>query len=106
MRDNPDAKVPGRIRGAHRIAKAEAARAALKRAALQLERTNISLPYDGRVIKTDLEIGEFVGPPDIVGGDAGLGSVYRTDTLQMRAPIQQDDLAHLAPAIWPSVAAV
>ena len=103
VRDNPDAEVPGRIRGAHRIAKAEAAlasaHAALKLAALRLERTNISLPYDGRVIKTDLEIGEFVGPPDIVGPDAGLGSVYRTDALQVRAPIQQDDLAHLAPAI-------
>ena len=103
VRDNPDAEVPGRIRGAHRIAKAEAAlasaQAALKLAALRLERTNISLPYDGRVIKTDLEIGEFVGPPDIVGPDAGLGSVYRTDALQVRAPIQQDDLAHLAPAI-------
>ena len=103
VRDNPDAEVPGRIRGAHRIAKAEAAlasaQAALKLAALRLERTNISLPYDGRVIKTDLEVGEFVGPPDIVGRDAGLGSVYRTDALQVRAPIQQDDLAHLAPAI-------
>ncbi len=110
VRDNPDAEVPGRIRGAHRIAKAEAAlasaQAALKLAALQLERTNISLPYDGRVIKTDLEIGEFVGPPYIVGRDAGLDSVYRTDALQVRAPIQQDDLAHLAPAIRPSVAAV
>ena len=110
VRDNPDAEVPGRIRGAHRIAKAKAAlasaQAALKLAALQLERTNISLPYDGRVIKTDLEIGEFVGPPDIVGRDAGLGSVYRTDALQVRAPIQQDDLAHLAPAIRPSTAAV
>ena len=103
VRDNPDAEVPGRIRGTHRIAKAEAAlasaQAALKLAALRLERTNISLPYDGRVIKTDLEIGEFVGPPDIVGRDAGLGSVYRTDALQVRAPIQQDDLAYLAPAI-------
>ena len=103
VRDNPDTEVPGRVRGAHRIAKAEArlasAEAALKLAALRLERTNISLPYDARVIKTDLEIGEFVGPPDIVGRDAGLGSVYRTDALQVRAPIQQDDLAHLAPAI-------
>ncbi len=103
VRDNPDAEVPGRIRGTHWIAKAEAAlasaQAALKLAALRLERTNISLPYDGRVIKTDLEIGEFVGPPDIVGPDAGLGSVYRTAALQVRAPIQQDDLAHLAPAI-------
>ena len=103
VRDNPDAEVPGRIRRAHRIAKAEAAltsaQAALKLAALRLERTNIALPYDGRVITTDLEIGEFVGPPDIVGRDAGLGSVYRTDALQVRAPIQQDHLAYLAPAI-------
>ena len=102
-RDNPGAEVPERIRGAPRIAKAEAAlksaQAALKLAVLQLERTNISLPYDGRVIATDLEIGEFVGPPDIVGRDARLGSVYRTDAIQVRAPIEQDDLAYLAPVI-------
>lgn len=103
VRENPGAEVPEPIRRAPRIAKAEAAlasaRAALKLAALRLERTNISLPYDGRVIKTDLEVGEFVGPPEIVGRDAGLGAVYRTDALQVRAPIEQDDLASLAPAI-------
>ena len=103
VRDNPGVEVPERIRRAPRIAKAEAklasAQAALKLAALQLERTNISLPYDGRVIKTDLEVGAFVGPPHIVGRDAGLGSVYRTDALQVRAPIEQDDLASLEPAI-------
>ena len=101
--DNPGAEVSERIRGAHRIAKAEAvlmsAQAALKLAQLQLQRTSISLPYDGRVIGTDLEIGEFVGPPDIVGRDAGLGSVYRIDALQVRAPIEQDALASLAPAV-------
>ena len=103
VRDNPGVEVPERIRRAPRIAKAEAklasAQAALKLAALQLKRTNISLPYDGRVIKTDLEVGAFVGPPHIVGRDAGLGSVYRTDALQVRAPIEQDDLASLEPAI-------
>lgn len=103
VRDNPGVEVPERIRRAPRIAKAEAklasAQAALKLAALQLERTNISLPYDGRVIKTDLEVGAFVGPPHIVGRDAGLGSVYRTDALQVRAPIEQEDLASLEPAI-------
>ena len=101
--DNPGAEAPERVRGAPRIAKAEAAlmsaQAALKLAQLQLQRTNISLPYDGRVIGTDLELGEFVGPPDVVGRDAGLGSVYRTDALQVRAPIEQDALAHLAPAV-------
>ena len=103
VRDNPGVEVPEPIRRAPRIAKAEAAlasaRAALKLAALRLERTNISLPYDGRVIKTDLEVGEFVGPPDIVGRDAGLGSVYRAAALQVRAPVAQEDLASLAPAI-------
>ena len=102
-RDNPGAEVSEWIRGTPRIAKAEAelmsAQAALKLAALQLERTSISLPYDGRVIRTDLEIGEFVGPPELVGRDAGLGSVYRTEALQVRAPIEQEDLASLEPAI-------
>ena len=102
-RDNPGAEPSAWDRGAPMIAKAQAklmsAQAALKLAQLQLERTNISLPYDGRVIATDLEIGEFVGPPDIVGRDAGLGSIYRTDRLQVRAPIEQKDLAHLDPVV-------
>ena len=102
-RENPGADVPERVRRAPQIAQAEAAlmkaQAELKLAQLQLERTEISLPYDGRVTATDIEVGQFVGPADLVGRAANMGSVYRADALQVRAPIEQEDLASLAPAI-------
>ena len=102
-RENPGAEVPERVRRAPQIAQAEAAlmkaQAELKLAQLQLERTEISLPYDSRVAAADIEVGQFVGPADLVGRAANMGSVYRVDALQVRAPIGQEDLASLAPAI-------
>lgn len=86
------------------LAEAEArlmkAEADLKLAELQLARTNISLPYASRVINADVEVGELVGPADLVGGAASrLGTVYRLGALQVDAPIEPRDLEHLDPVI-------
>ena len=85
------------------IARAEAAlkkaQARVKLAQLRLERTEISLPYDSRVVAADIDVGQFVGPAELVGRASSFGSVYRTDAIQVRAPIEQDDLAYLAPTI-------
>ena len=75
------------------------AEAKMKLAQLQLDRTEISLPYDVRVAAADIDVGQFVGPAELVGRASSFGSVYRTDALQVRAPIEQDSLAYLAPAI-------
>lgn len=64
------------------------ARAEMKLAQLQLERTEISLPYDNRVVAMDIDVGQFVGPAELVGRASSLGSVYRADALQVRAPIE------------------
>ncbi|MDE0203314.1 MAG: HlyD family efflux transporter periplasmic adaptor subunit [Rhodospirillaceae bacterium] len=102
-RENPGADIPERVRRAPHIAKAEAslmkAQAKMKLAQLQLDRTEISLPYDIRVAAADIDVGQFVGPAELVGRASSFGSVYRTDALQVRAPIEQDSLAYLAPAI-------
>ena len=102
-RENPGANIPAWVRRAPRIAKAEAAlikaQAEMKLAQLWLDRTEISLPYDVRVATADIDVGQFVGPAELVGRNANLGSVYRTDALQVRAPIEQEALAALAPAI-------
>ena len=86
------------------IAEAEArlarAQAELRLAELRLERTNISLPYDGRVMNSDIEVGELVGPVDRVDGPPSrLGIVYRPEALQVVVPIEPRDLAYLDPAI-------
>ena len=102
-RENPGAAVPAWVRRAPHIARAEAAlmkaQAERKLAQLRLERTEISLPYDSRVVAADIDVGQFVGPAELVGRASSLGSVYRTDSLQVRAPIEQDDLAYLAPVV-------
>ncbi len=75
------------------------AEAALDLARLRLEQTEISLPFDARVISSELEIGKLVGPPEAVGKLSILGIVYRPDALQVRVPITAEDLASLDPAI-------
>ena len=102
-RENPGADIPEWVHRAPHIAKAEAAlmktQAKMKLAQLQLDRTEISLPYDVRVAAADIDVGQFVGPAELVGRASSFGSVYRTDALQVRAPIEQESLAFLAPAI-------
>ena len=101
-REYPGEEISDWVRGVASIAEAEAelsmAQAALKLAKLQLERTNISLPYPSRVIASPIEVGEYVGP-DLVGPPPHLGVVYRTEALQVEAPIEPRDLAYLNPVI-------
>ena len=100
---NPGAEIPERVRRVSSIARAEArlgrAQAALELARLQLARTNISLPYDSRVVRSDVEVGELVGPAENVGRSWVLGVVYRPGALQVRAPVEPKDLKNFAPMV-------
>ena len=103
-REHPGVEVSESVRRLPSIAEAEArlmrAQAELKLAELRLERTSISLPYDGRVMGSDVEVGELVGPADEVGGPSSrLGIVYRPAALQVDVPIEPRDLEYLDPAI-------
>ena len=103
-RENPGVEPSESVRRLPWIAEAEArlmrAQADLKLAELRLERTNISLPYDGRVMGSDVEVGELVGPADLVGGPSSrLGVVYRPAALQVDVPIEPRDLEYLEPVI-------
>ena len=77
----------------------EKARVALRLAELQLRRTNISFPFDARVISSSVEVGELAGPAEKVGKAAILGRVYRPESIRVAAPIEQQDLRHLAPVV-------
>ena len=103
-RENPGVEPSESVRRLPSIAKAEArllkAQADLKLAELRLARTNISLPYDGRVMGSDVEVGELVGPAELVGAPASrLGIVYRPGALQVDVPIEPRDLEYLDPVI-------
>ena len=94
-------RIEGARGNAARIELAEAelasARTAHELANLQLERTSLSLPYESRVIGTELEVGEIVGPYRDVGPGGRIGTVYRVDALQFEAPMEVENLAYLDP---------
>ena len=102
---HPGEEVPDFARNAPSIEKAEAqvmkARVALGLARLRLERTRISLPFDVRVVRSDVAVGELVGPAELVGPSSRLGVVYRPASIEMDAPM---DLEVMTMAVSSSVA--
>jgi RND family efflux transporter MFP subunit len=62
-------------------AELEAAKADLAVAELNLERTRISIPFDGVVVSENVDVGQFV----TMG--ARLAQVYGTDTVEVRVPL-------------------
>ncbi|MEQ8177390.1 MAG: efflux RND transporter periplasmic adaptor subunit [Amphiplicatus sp.] len=67
----------------------EAARAELRAAQLNLERTEIRAPFKGRVRTRLVGLGQYVGP------GAQLGGIFSTDVADVRLPLTDSDLAKL-----------
>ena len=65
------------------------AQAALAKAELDLERTVVRAPYDGRVQERVADVGQFVNP------GAMLARIHATDYAEVRLPVRTEDLAHL-----------
>ncbi len=65
----------------------EAAKAALGQAELNLERCNISAPFDGRVLDTSIDAGQFIR------SGTALGTIYATDIAEVTVSIPDEDLA-------------
>ena len=64
-----------------------AAEADLAVARLSLERTRISLPFDGVVVSESVDVGQFVG------NGSRLATVYGTDVVEVRVPLDSRELA-------------
>jgi len=64
-----------------------AAEADLSVARLSLERTRISLPFDGVVVSESVDVGQFVG------NGSRLATVYGTDVVEVRVPLDSRELA-------------
>lgn len=72
----------------------------LEMANRDLAKTEISLPYEIRVIGSDIEVGELVGPHEYAGADASvLGRGYRIEALQVSAPLETQLLEDLNPVV-------
>ncbi|GAA0792766.1 efflux RND transporter periplasmic adaptor subunit [Marinobacterium sediminicola] len=65
------------------------AEAALAIARLNLERTRIRAPFSGRVLDTEVDLGQVVSSGTV------LGEIYAVDVLEVRLPLQNRDLAYL-----------
>jgi RND family efflux transporter MFP subunit len=67
----------------------KAATAQLEKAELDLKRATYTLPYDGRVIETDIEIGQYVQ------AGQSYGTLYSRDAVQVRVPLEDRLLEYL-----------
>ncbi len=66
-----------------------AAEAALKQAELNLERTQIRAPYDGRVRTKRVDVGQYLSP------GTPLAVIYAVDYAEVRLPVPDDEMAYL-----------
>lgn len=80
-------------------ARRAAAVAALEQAQLNLERTRLRLPFDGRVASIAVHVGEYVA------AGSSLGRVFATDRVQIRLPLNNQQLAALGLPIGYAVGA-
>ena len=84
------AKVPQIAAAKARIHSGEAARAA---AELSLRRTVVRAPFDGRVLNTQLDVGQ------VVGAGVSVGSVFSSESLEISVPVSSEQLALIGDAI-------
>lgn len=69
-----------------------AALAALRQAEVNLARCSITAPFDGRVLNTDIDQGQYLR------AGAAIGSIYATDVAEVTISVRDDDLAWIAVA--------
>jgi RND family efflux transporter MFP subunit len=88
-RGKPSALVLRKPQLAQAEAALEAAKAAAAQARLELERTTLHAPFNGRIRATQADIGQFVG------AGSALAELYATDYAEVRLPVQERDLRFL-----------
>lgn len=66
-----------------------AAQANLDQSSLNLQRTNVSLPFKGRLISTRVDVGQYVTPGTIIG------RAFATKVVEIRLPLNDTQLSAL-----------
>ncbi len=91
----PDRQIPDLIARKPQIAAAKArihsGEAARTAAELALQRTVIRAPFDARILETRLDVGQ------VVSGNAAVGSMFSTASLEIAVPVSSDELQRIAP---------
>lgn len=70
-------------------AKYKAAQASLSKAQLALERTKIRAPFDGRILKHNVDIGQFIN------AGTAVAEIYANEYVEVRLPICNCDLDYI-----------
>ena len=70
-------------------AKVASARAALDTAKLDLQRTEISAPYAGRILKKQVDVGQFVT------SNTKIATIYAVDYIEVRLPLSPRQIDYL-----------
>jgi RND family efflux transporter MFP subunit len=87
---NPDIEPPALVAKTPQLAavqaKLEAEKANLKKAQLQLERTKLRAPFNGRVSNENVDMGQYVSPGQ------SLATLYATDAAEIVVPMEDRDL--------------
>jgi RND family efflux transporter MFP subunit len=65
----------------------EAAKATLATAELNLERTKVTLPFDGRVVSETVDLGQYVNTGQ------SIGKVYSIEAVEIEVPLEDRELA-------------
>ncbi|UCE99740.1 MAG: efflux RND transporter periplasmic adaptor subunit [Planctomycetota bacterium] len=65
----------------------EAAKAALATVELNLERTKVTLPFDGRVVSETVDLGQYVNTGQLIG------KVYSVEAVEIEVPLEDRELA-------------
>ncbi len=88
---NPNKKVPTLVGREPQIAEAyaqvKAAKARLTQAELDLKRTRIKLPFDGRVVSATVDVGE------VISANQQVGIVYSSERFEIPIPLEVNQLA-------------
>ncbi|MEO1039555.1 MAG: efflux RND transporter periplasmic adaptor subunit [Pseudomonadota bacterium] len=94
---NPDEPIPALVAREPQLAQAQAsvasAQARLATAQTQRDRTVYSLPFDGRVLTSRVEVGQTLI------ANQPYGEAYAIDALEVSVPLAREALARLEPAV-------
>lgn len=85
-RGTPSALALRQPQRAQAEASVKAAKGRLQTARLQLERTKVRAPFDGRVRAKSSDVGQFVSP------GARLGQIFSSEIVEVRLPLTDNDL--------------
>ena len=94
---HPGKKVPALVALVPQIAQAKAQVAAAQSRAdaaqLDLSRSSFRLPFDGKVTRSNAEVGQ------LLNAGASFGQVFALDAVELVVPLPPDDLALITPAV-------